>query len=66
MEPKIPRTAELPVPAVQCPYEHRYTCDVAVVGCGFAGLNAAVSAAEKGQKVLVIDKGRPGYSGLSP
>lgn len=66
MEPKIPRTAELPVPTVKCPYEHRYTCDVAVVGCGFAGLNAAVSAAEKGRKVLVIDKGRPGYSGLSP
>jgi succinate dehydrogenase/fumarate reductase flavoprotein subunit len=37
-----------------------------VVGCGFAGLNAAVTAKEAGQSVLVIDKGRPGYSGLSP
>ena len=37
-----------------------------VVGYGFAGLNAAVSARESGQSVLVIDKGRPGYSGLSP
>ena len=66
MEQKIPRTAELPVPHVKCPYHHNYICDVVVVGCGFAGLNAAVSAAEKGQKVLVVDKGRPGYSGLSP
>lgn len=62
-----PRTMELPRPQqVQCPYEEAYACDVAVVGCGFAGLNAAVSAKEKGVSVLVIDKGRPGYSGLSP
>lgn len=62
-----PRTMELPRPQnVKCPYEAEYSCDVAVVGCGFAGLNAAVSAREAGRSVLVIDKGRPGYSGLSP
>ncbi len=62
-----PRTMELPRPKeVKCPYEAEYECDVVVVGCGFAGLNAAVSAAQCGSRVLVIDKGRPGYSGLSP
>lgn len=60
------RTAELPKPNVTCPYKSEYTVDVVVVGCGFAGLNAAVSAKLAGQDVLVIDKGRPGYSGLSP
>lgn len=62
-----PRTMELEIPAgVPCPYEDEYVCDVLVVGCGFAGLNAAVSAKEQGAGVLVIDKGKPGYSGLSP
>ena len=62
-----PRVMELPRPEnVKCPYEAAYQCDVVVVGCGFAGLNAAVSAKEAGSSVLVIDKGRPGYSGLSP
>ena len=64
---KMPRTMELPRPGkVVCPYETSYQADVIVVGCGFAGLNAAVTAKEAGQSVLVIDKGRPGYSGLSP
>lgn len=64
---KIPNTNELPRPVkVACPYEKSYQADVIVVGCGFAGLNAAVSAKEAGRSVLVIDKGRPGYSGLSP
>lgn len=64
---KPPRTMELPRPGkMPCPYENAYTADVIVVGCGFAGLNAAVTVKEKGQSVLVIDKGRPGYSGLSP
>lgn len=61
------RTTELPKPAkIVSPYKSEYTADIVVVGCGFAGLNAAVSAREKGQNVLVVDKGRPGYSGLSP
>lgn len=58
---------ELPRPEkVGCPYEAEYRFDVVVCGCGFAGLNAAVSAREAGASVLVIDKGRPGYSGLTP
>lgn len=62
-----PRTMELPRPqSVKCPYEAEYICDIVVAGCGFAGLNAAVSAREAGRSVLVVDKGRPGYSGLSP
>jgi succinate dehydrogenase/fumarate reductase flavoprotein subunit len=67
MENIKPRTMELPRPTnVKCPYKNEYECDVVVVGCGFAGLNAAVSAKEAGQSVIVVDKGRPGYSGLSP
>lgn len=62
-----PRTMELPRPQqVVCPYDASWQCEVLVIGCGFAGLNAAASAKEAGQNVLVIDKGRPGYSGLSP
>lgn len=62
-----PCTTELPRPKdVKCPYAAEYQSDVVVVGCGFAGLNAAVTAKEAGRSVLVIDKGRPGYSGLSP
>lgn len=62
-----PRVTELPRPQkVKCPYDAAYDADVVVAGCGFAGLNAAVSAREAGKSVLVIDKGRPGYSGLSP
>ena len=62
-----PRVIELPRPEkVPCPYEAAYETDVLVIGCGFAGLNAAVSAKQGGAKVLVMDKGRPGYSGLSP
>lgn len=62
-----PRVIELPRPeSVPCPYNESYTTDVLVIGCGFAGLNAAVSAKLGGAEVLVMDKGRPGYSGLSP
>lgn len=58
---------ELPRPKkVKCPYRAEYKADVIVAGCGFAGLNAAASARESGCSVLVMDKGRPGYSGLSP
>lgn len=61
------QTQELPCPkSVKCPYENEYFCDVLVVGCGYAGLNAAYVARQKGQSVLVVDKGKPGYSGLSP
>lgn len=32
------------------------TCDVAVVGCGVAGLSAAVAAAESGARVVAIER----------
>lgn len=58
---------EPPIPAsVPAPEKTEYSCDVLVVGGGFAGLMAAVTAREAGQSVVLIDKGRPGYSGLSP
>lgn len=58
---------EPPIPAVvPGPKKTEYTCDVLVVGGGFAGLMAAVTASEAGQSVVLIDKGRPGFSGLSP
>ena len=59
-------TTEPPIPAkVAAPAKTEFACDVLVVGGGFAGLMAAVSAREAGQSVVLIDKGRPGYSGLS-
>ena len=36
--------------------EKEVSCDVLVIGMGFAGPVAAVRAAENGAKVLVIDK----------
>ena len=35
---------------------HRLSADVAVIGGGTAGLNAAMAAAESGASVLVVDK----------
>ena len=57
---------ELPIPEADPPAKTEYECDVLVIGGGFAGLNAAAAAADQGQSVVLIDKGRPGYSGLSP
>jgi adenylylsulfate reductase, subunit A len=37
--------------------------DVLIIGGGVAGLNAAIAAAEKGQSVLVVDKGGIARSG---
>lgn len=60
-------TKEVPVPeTVEGPAQTEYECDVLVIGGGFAGLNAAASAREAGQSVVLVDKGTPGYSGLSP
>ncbi|MCD7817926.1 MAG: FAD-dependent oxidoreductase, partial [Lachnospiraceae bacterium] len=56
---------ELEIPEVEAPSVTDYECDVLVVGGGFAGLFAALSAKEAGSNVLLVDKGRPGYSGLS-
>lgn len=62
-----PVTDELPFPGdAPAPDVTSYSCDVLVIGCGWAGLHAAVTAARAGKSVVVVDKGRPGYSGLSP
>lgn len=59
-------TTELPVPAQSAPSKTSYDCDVLVIGGGFAGLNAAMAAKDAGASVVMVDKGQPGYSGLSP
>lgn len=59
-------TEELPVPEAKAPEKTAYECDVLVIGGGFAGLNAAMAAKAEGKSVVLVDKGRPGYSGLSP
>lgn len=40
--------------------------DIAVIGGGGAALRAAIEAAERGQNVIMVDKGRPGRSGATP
>ncbi|MGA2106939.1 MAG: FAD-binding protein [Syntrophorhabdales bacterium] len=37
--------------------EHEVACDVLVVGGGLAGCNAAISAAKRGARVAIVDKG---------
>ena len=62
-------TTELPIVNnydFDTPEKTEHTCDVLVIGCGFAGLNAAWCAKQAGADVLVVDKGKPGFSGLSP
>jgi succinate dehydrogenase/fumarate reductase flavoprotein subunit len=59
-------TEEPPIPAQsRAPEKIEYVADVLVIGGGFCGLMAAVAAREAGQSVVLMDKGRPGYSGLS-
>lgn len=60
-EDREPPFQDAPAPKVT-----EYECDVLVAGGGFAGLMAAVTAADAGQKTILVDKGRPGYSGQSP
>lgn len=54
------------LPEVEPPEVTEYSCDVLVIGCGWAGLHAAVTAKKNGASVIVVDKGMPGFSGLSP
>lgn len=57
---------ELPFDEVKAPAKTEYECDILVVGGGYAGLSAAVSARRMGMNVVLVDKGCPGYSGQSP
>jgi len=62
-------TRELPVPdtyEADRPKQTEYSVDVLVIGGGYAGINAAYSAKQAGRNVMLVDKGRPGYSGQSP
>ncbi len=54
------------LPDVPSPEQTEYECDVLVIGCGWAGLHAALTAKKAGANVIVVDKGCPGFSGLSP
>ena len=47
--PLLSRTAKLPA----CPPEHHY--DVIIIGAGAAGLYCAMTAGQRGRKVLVLD-----------
>ena len=60
-----PELNELPIPEMEAPTQTEYNCDVLVVGGGYAGLFAALEAKKNGADVLLVDKGKPGYSGLS-
>ena len=42
---------------------HHLKADVVIMGGGLAGLNAAIAAAERGTKVVVLDKGKIERSG---
>jgi len=44
----------------------QYDTDVLILGSGFAGTFAALEARKNGQRVLVVDKGGIGWSGMSP
>lgn len=48
------------------PEQTEYSCDVLVVGGGFAGLMAAITAKTADNNVILVDKGLPGFSGLTP
>jgi succinate dehydrogenase/fumarate reductase flavoprotein subunit len=45
---------------------HIKACGVLVVGGDTAGCFVAIKAAEKGQHVILVDKGYVGRSGCSP
>lgn len=43
-----------------------FECDILIIGGGMAGFFAAVQAIEKGQNVIMVDKGTVGRSGFTP
>ncbi len=61
-----PCDAQFGVPQAPAPEQTEYECDVLVVGSGYAGMHAAMTARARGASVIVVDKGKPGYSGCSP
>ena len=63
---KYDRFRELPFDEEEAPKKTEYESDILVIGGGYAGLSAAVTARKAGLSVVLVDKGRPGYSGQSP
>jgi len=59
---KDARLPEWPYP-VNYGKENEITCDVLIIGGGVAGCHAAVSAAQHGAKVVVVDRGHAKRSG---
>lgn len=62
-------TTELPIPNTYDPDRpdaNEYEVDALVIGGGYAGLNAAYTLKQAGKNVMILDKGRPGFSGQSP
>ena len=57
---------ELPFDEAQAPEKREYESDILVIGGGYAGLSAAITARKAGCTVVLVDKGRPGFSGQSP
>lgn len=55
-EAAAPQTADDPLPE---------TCDVLVIGAGYAGLSAAIAAYDAGAHVTVVDAGDPGAGASS-
>lgn len=66
MQNTYPLNQEPAFTAPKPPEKTEFKSDVLVIGGGFAGLMAALSASEAGCSVTLVDKGRPGYSGASP
>ena len=57
---------ERPLPPLRRMEQTEFESDVLVIGGGMAGFFAALRATDKGQKVLLVDKGITGKSGFTP
>lgn len=57
---------ELDIPEEAAPSTTAHEADILIVGCGVSGLHAAKAATDAGMTVIVVEKGYPGYGGLSP
>lgn len=62
----VPLIVANQAPAAAPKPEDWVTGDVLVIGSGFAGVFAALEASKAGHRVVLVDKGSVGWSGLSP
>lgn len=60
------QASEAPLPPLRKVDKREYVTDVLVIGGGYAGLQAAMTARNLGQKVILVDKAITGKSGFSP